>query len=85
MVNPSEDRVDFRAACFCHKRIVDVAHVCSVCLSIFCSFRAVCSTCRTKFTLELGSAGGLKIPSASSSAAHNAPASADSSSRGATR
>ncbi|KAK4543497.1 hypothetical protein LTR36_005391 [Oleoguttula mirabilis] len=28
--------VDFRAACFCHKRIVDVGFVCSICLSIFC-------------------------------------------------
>jgi transcription initiation factor TFIIH subunit 3 len=28
--------VDFRAACFCHRRIVDVGFVCSICLSIFC-------------------------------------------------
>lgn len=28
--------VDFRAACFCHKRIVEVGFVCSICLSIFC-------------------------------------------------
>jgi transcription initiation factor TFIIH subunit 3 len=30
---PSQERVDFRAACFCHKRIIDVGYVCSVCLS----------------------------------------------------
>lgn len=30
---PSQDRVDFRAACFCHKKIIDVGYVCSVCLS----------------------------------------------------
>lgn len=30
---PSQDQVDFRAACFCHKRIVDIGYVCSVCLS----------------------------------------------------
>lgn len=28
--------VDFRAACFCHRRIVDLGYVCSICLSIFC-------------------------------------------------
>ncbi|KAK3111438.1 RNA polymerase II transcription factor B subunit 4 [Teratosphaeriaceae sp. CCFEE 6253] len=28
--------VDFRAACFCHKRVVDIGFVCSICLSIFC-------------------------------------------------
>ncbi|KAK5709693.1 RNA polymerase II transcription factor B subunit 4 [Elasticomyces elasticus] len=33
--NESEG-VDFRAACFCHKRVVDVGFVCSICLSIFC-------------------------------------------------
>lgn len=30
---PTQDRIDFRAACFCHKRIVDIGFVCSVCLS----------------------------------------------------
>ena len=30
---PTQDRVDFRAACFCHKKIVEVGFVCSVCLS----------------------------------------------------
>ncbi|KAI0728135.1 TFIIH subunit Tfb4/p34 [Fomitopsis betulina] len=43
---PTQDKVDFRAACFCHKRIVDVGFVCSVCLSIFCQPVPVCSTCR---------------------------------------
>ncbi|KAJ2916756.1 hypothetical protein MD484_g3611, partial [Candolleomyces efflorescens] len=36
LVVPTQDRVDFRAACFCHKNIVDIGFVCSVCLSIFC-------------------------------------------------
>jgi transcription initiation factor TFIIH subunit 3 len=40
--------VDFRAACFCHQNIIDVAYVCSVCLSVFCEFSPVCSTCGTK-------------------------------------
>ncbi|EJD52362.1 transcription factor Tfb4 [Auricularia subglabra TFB-10046 SS5] len=46
---PTQEKIDFRAACFCHKNIIDVGYVCSVCLSIFCTPVAVCSTCRTKF------------------------------------
>ncbi|ORX61762.1 transcription factor Tfb4, partial [Hesseltinella vesiculosa] len=49
---PSQDQVDYRAACFCHKNIVDVGFVCSVCLSIFCSWTPVCSTCKTKFSFK---------------------------------
>lgn len=33
LVPPSSGEVDFRAACFCHRRVVDVGYVCSVCLS----------------------------------------------------
>ncbi|KAL8949467.1 MAG: hypothetical protein Q9222_004433 [Ikaeria aurantiellina] len=49
--------VDFRAACFCHRRVVEVGFVCSVCLSIFCSppEGAVCLTCGTQ--LKLGNYG----------------------------
>ncbi|KAL8660822.1 MAG: hypothetical protein Q9202_006196 [Teloschistes flavicans] len=49
--------VDFRAACFCHRRVVDVGFVCSVCLSIFCEppDGAVCLTCGTQ--LKLGNYG----------------------------
>ncbi|PYH87491.1 transcription factor Tfb4 [Aspergillus ellipticus CBS 707.79] len=36
LVLPTRVDVDFRAACFCHRRVVDVGWVCSVCLSIFC-------------------------------------------------
>lgn len=36
LVNPTQDTVDFRAACFCHRRVIDTGFVCSVCLSIFC-------------------------------------------------
>ncbi|KAK7472694.1 RNA polymerase II transcription factor B subunit 4 [Stygiomarasmius scandens] len=49
---PTLDKVDFRAACFCHKNIVDIGFVCSVCLSIFCQPVPVCSTCRTKFPMK---------------------------------
>ncbi|KAG5654407.1 hypothetical protein H0H81_003231 [Sphagnurus paluster] len=43
---PTQDKIDFRAACFCHKNIVDIGFVCSICLSIFCQPVPVCSTCR---------------------------------------
>lgn len=43
---PAQPDVDFRASCFCHQRPVDIAFVCSVCLSIFCSFAPVCPTCK---------------------------------------
>jgi len=49
---PSSSQVDFRAACFCHKNVVDIGFVCSVCLSIFCQPLPVCSTCKTKFPFQ---------------------------------
>ncbi|SMR61758.1 unnamed protein product [Zymoseptoria tritici ST99CH_3D1] len=37
LIMPGESEgVDFRAACFCHRRVVDIGFVCSICLSIFC-------------------------------------------------
>lgn len=36
LVLPTYVDVDFRAACFCHRKVVDVGFVCSICLSIFC-------------------------------------------------
>jgi len=33
LVAPTQEVVDFRAACFCHRRVVDVGYVCSICLS----------------------------------------------------
>jgi len=55
---PPRVRVDYRAACFCHRQLVDVAFVCSVCLSIFCRFNPVCTTCHSVFK-----APGLPPPS----------------------
>ncbi|KAH9450626.1 hypothetical protein MJO28_009948 [Puccinia striiformis f. sp. tritici] len=49
---PRHEEVDFRAACFCHREIIDIGYVCSVCLSIFCTPTPVCSTCRTKFPMS---------------------------------
>jgi len=59
--------VDFRAACFCHRRVVDIGYVCSICLSIFCEqlplleesggiAGCICFTCGTKLRLPDGSA-----------------------------
>lgn len=36
LIPPTAIAVDFRAACFCHRRVVDIGFVCSICLSIFC-------------------------------------------------
>ncbi|KAI2610698.1 transcription factor Tfb4 [Hypoxylon fragiforme] len=53
LVTPTQDTVDFRAACFCHRRVVDTGFVCSICLSIFCEVPpdAECLTCGTKLAL----------------------------------
>lgn len=57
LVAPAADGVDFRAACFCHRRVIDVGFVCSICLSIFCEVPegGECLTCGTR--LALGSYG----------------------------
>lgn len=62
---PVQSGADFRGACFCHRRVIDMGHVCSVCLSgkaaiclvfdvsntllVFCSFHPFCKVCKTKF------------------------------------
>ena len=53
LISPATDTVDFRAACFCHGRVVDQGFVCSICLSIFCELpdNAECLTCGTKLAL----------------------------------
>ncbi|KAK7947762.1 uncharacterized protein PG986_008648 [Apiospora aurea] len=54
LLQATQDRVDFRAACFCHRDVVDTGFVCSVCLSIFCEVPpgdAGCLTCGTKLAL----------------------------------
>jgi transcription initiation factor TFIIH subunit 3 len=52
---PSAGGVDFRAACFCHRKVVDIGYVCSVCLSIFCSPDLpgnLCLTCGSYLSLS---------------------------------
>lgn len=54
----SNSDVDFRAACFCHQRIIDLGFVCSICLSIFCEpvlEEGKCLTCSSD--LRLGDFG----------------------------
>ena len=57
LVLPARVDVDFRAACFCHRRVVNIGFVCSICLSIFCEFPegGACLTCGTP--LEMGDYG----------------------------
>ncbi|KAH7397095.1 RNA polymerase II transcription factor B subunit 4 [Pyrenochaeta sp. MPI-SDFR-AT-0127] len=55
LVVPSAGGVDFRAACFCHRKVVDIGFVCSVCLSIFCSPNLpdnLCLTCGSYLSLR---------------------------------
>ncbi|XP_013413480.1 general transcription factor IIH subunit 3 [Lingula anatina] len=49
---PAPVPVDYRAACFCHRNLIDIGYVCSVCLSIFCTFSPICSTCHTTFKFK---------------------------------
>lgn len=49
MILPPRVHVDYRAACFCHRNLIEIGYVCSVCLSIFCTFSPICSTCQTAF------------------------------------
>jgi len=51
LVLPPKVQVDYRAACFCHRNLIDIGYVCSVCLSVFCQFSPICSTCHTAFKL----------------------------------
>ncbi|CAI4218112.1 unnamed protein product [Parascedosporium putredinis] len=57
LISPRHHSVDFRAACFCHRRVIDTGFVCSVCLGIFCEIpaNAECILCGNK--LRLGSYG----------------------------
>ena len=67
LVTPSADAVDFRAACFCHRNVVDTGFVCSICLSIFCEVPegGECLTCGTK--LALGTYGKRPVVAAGGS------------------
>jgi len=42
---PIQSRVNFSASCFCHKKNIQEGHVCSYCLSIYCTIPDQCKTC----------------------------------------
>lgn len=50
---PERRKATTRAACFCHRNIIDVGYVCSVCLSIFCTYSPICTSCQTHFKLNV--------------------------------
>ncbi|XP_028400512.1 general transcription factor IIH subunit 3-like [Dendronephthya gigantea] len=51
LVMPKAVQIDYRAACFCHRTLVNIGFVCSVCLSIYCQLLPRCHTCQTRFKL----------------------------------
>jgi transcription initiation factor TFIIH subunit 3 len=57
LVMPGKGGVDFRAACFCHRKVVDVGFVCSVCLSSkstslsFCFSQLYVVVCLTVYSI----------------------------------
>jgi transcription initiation factor TFIIH subunit 3 len=56
LILPTRIDVDFRAACFCHRRVIDTGYVCSICLSIFCSppEGGICLTCGNELVVAAG-------------------------------
>jgi transcription initiation factor TFIIH subunit 3 len=54
LILPTSISVDFRAACFCHRNVVDIGFVCSICLSIFCAPPpdGDCLTCSTHLKID---------------------------------
>ncbi|XP_071513523.1 general transcription factor IIH subunit 3 [Panulirus ornatus] len=49
---PPPDTVDYRAACFCHRTLVDMGNVCSNCLSVYCKAVPLCTTCNVIFQTD---------------------------------
>ncbi|KAJ8603656.1 hypothetical protein MRB53_042091 [Persea americana] len=69
LISPGSDSgVDFRAACFCHRRIVDLGYVCSICLSIFCGptldEQGRCLTCSSELSLAAFDRKPAVVPAA---------------------
>lgn len=46
-VLPPKHRTSPPAACFCHRKVLEIGYVCSVCVSIFCQYLPFCSTCNS--------------------------------------
>lgn len=64
LITPTRVDVDFRAACFCHRDVISLGFVCSICLSIFCdkSLEVLstdgCITCGSKLSVRADGVGG---------------------------
>ncbi|KIW33298.1 uncharacterized protein PV07_00156 [Cladophialophora immunda] len=69
LILPTRIDVDFRAACFCHRNVVSVGFVCSICLSIFCEppENGDCLTCGTHLAVDEGGYGKTPVVVASKS------------------
>ncbi|KAI9296835.1 transcription factor Tfb4 [Neoconidiobolus thromboides FSU 785] len=52
MVSPCQPGVDFRASCFCHKNVINIGFVCSICLSIYCQYYETCNTCSSRLSMN---------------------------------
>ncbi|KAL8296621.1 hypothetical protein RB601_003854 [Gaeumannomyces tritici] len=66
LIGPGTESVDFRAACFCHRKALDTGFVCSVCLSIFCEAppENECLTCGSALALGAYGAKPAVVPRA---------------------
>ncbi|KAH7636859.1 transcription factor B4 [Dermatophagoides farinae] len=63
-VLPPKHEIAPPAACFCHRKLLDIGYVCSVCLSIFCQFLPYCTTCNSNlFKSNLNQISKLKSSS----------------------
>lgn len=49
LILPEQQVTDLRPLCFCHKNTLEMGHVCTICLSIYCGRVDVCSSCGTTF------------------------------------
>ncbi|OAP62674.1 hypothetical protein AYL99_01901 [Fonsecaea erecta] len=69
LILPTRIDVDFRAACFCHRNVVSVGFVCSICLSIFCEppENGDCLTCGTHLAVDERGYGKTPVVVASKS------------------
>lgn len=45
---PKQEAVDFRASCFCHRKPVEFAYMCSVCLALTCEPSDICRICSSE-------------------------------------
>ncbi|EXJ63512.1 uncharacterized protein A1O5_11561 [Cladophialophora psammophila CBS 110553] len=75
LILPTRIDVDFRAACFCHRNVVSVGFVCSICLSIFCEppENGDCLTCGTHLAVDEGSYGKTPVVVASAKSKKKKP------------